>query len=58
MHRQLEAAMANGAIPDPDALAAVRSLDAKPQVELETTLIHEIVHGESWLALVLQVFDS
>jgi hypothetical protein len=68
MHRQLAAAIANGAVPDQKILAKAISRKTSTagfsasgtESELlsvrtvEKTMVHEVFHGESWLALVGQ----
>jgi len=69
MHRQLEAAIANGAVPDEKKLAKAStrlatatgvSSSASQETELlsvrtvEKTMVHEVLHGESWVMLVGQ----
>lgn len=59
MHRQLAAAVDNGAVPDVDHVSQLLAEDAtsaqeQPKYKIEN-IYHEIEHGESWLMLVGQV---
>ena len=69
MHRQLEAAITNGAVPDEKLLAKAATRlatesrgtsSANLETELlsvrtvEKTMVHEVLHGESWMVLVGQ----
>ena len=66
MHRQLSAAVALGAVPDASAVPASAFAAAPPttreaeeavpeMVSIEKTVVHEFVHGESWLVLAGQM---